>query len=90
MFSQNGTPENNVGNYYSSGFSLQPGSEYEIRVNVDGMPKASAVVTISDPRDTVNHYMLGVYYFENDQYNALQAETEDPDCCTNLYRYPQM
>ena len=106
--------ENNSGNYYSSGFSPQPGEAYEIRVHVDGMPDASATVTIphlvefsdyqfstevlsqnyynqvlykevdfylnftiSDPPDTLNHYMLGVYYLENDQYVPLQVETED-------------
>ena len=106
--------ENTSGNYHSEGFSPQPGETYEIRVNVNGMPDASARVTIphlvefsdyefttallsqnyynqvlynevdfylnftiADPSDTLNHYMLGVYYLENDQYHPLQMDTED-------------
>ena len=106
--------ENISGNYYSTDFSPQPGESYEIRVNVNGMPDASATVTIphvvvvsdyeltsallsqnyynqvlynevefylnftiSDPPDTINYYMLGVYYLDNDQYYPLPVDTED-------------
>jgi len=34
-------------------------------------------LSIRDPAPTINYYMLGAYYLENDQYQPIEAYTED-------------
>jgi len=85
--------ENTNGNYYSTGFSPLPGETYDIRAHVNGMPDASASVTIphfvefSDYELTTalvsQNYYNQVLYNEVDFF--LNFTLPDPPDTANYY-----